>query len=189
MSSMTTTDVAESAQHRVLCKYVDLSMNERLSNLLKTIVRSPKAKEFLKPVTGIPAYRDVIFQPMDFGTVQKTLEMDLRVPWAEKEYLTAEDFGHDVRLVFKNCFLFNHDVNHHLFKDAKFLCLRFEENFAELLRKAESSGPRCPLEARCAMLLSDLQRHPLTEWFRREEDWQDYGQQYLLQITRWTWHA
>jgi len=38
------------SEARVLMKYVDRQVHESLTEVLKSITRSPKAKEFLKPV-------------------------------------------------------------------------------------------------------------------------------------------
>ena len=42
----------------------------------------------------------------------------------------------------------------------------------------EARGPRCPLRERCQLLLTDLQRDPLSEWFRGAE-WRALGAAYL----------
>ena len=58
---------------------------------------------FYKPVDpialNIPAYFDVITDPMDLSTVKKKLD--------QSEYETCEEFEADVRLIFDNCFQFN----------------------------------------------------------------------------------
>ena len=48
---------------------------------------------------NIPNYNEIVKQPMDLGTIQSKL--------ANNEYENADDFEKDVRLVFKNCYLFN----------------------------------------------------------------------------------
>uniref|UniRef100_A0A7S2GYZ2 Bromo domain-containing protein n=1 Tax=Haptolina brevifila TaxID=156173 RepID=A0A7S2GYZ2_9EUKA len=157
-------------------------MHSKLSAILKSLKRSPKAQAFNQPVEGVPGYEFVVLDPMDLGTVEKWFDQDRRLPWAEKKYLMAEDFAHDVRLVFKNCFICNAAPTHYLFKNAKDLLTRFEELYAEELQQAEKRGPRCPLDVRCQMLLTDLRRNPLTEWFRRSQDWQAFGEQYTENI-------
>ena len=47
---------------------------------------------------NIPNYNEIVKQPMDLGTIQSKL--------ANNEYENADDFEKDVRLVFKNCYLF-----------------------------------------------------------------------------------
>lgn len=58
---------------------------------------------FMNPVDpvvlGIPDYFDVIKQPMDIGTIRKKLD--------HREYMSAEQFEVDVRLVFSNCYAYN----------------------------------------------------------------------------------
>ena len=58
---------------------------------------------FMQPVDpvalGIPDYFTVIKQPMDLGTIRRKLD--------SREYLNAEQFENDVRLVFSNCFTYN----------------------------------------------------------------------------------
>ncbi|KAL6451118.1 BDF1 Bromodomain-containing factor 1 [Candida maltosa Xu316] len=58
---------------------------------------------FVAPVDAvalnIPNYHEVVKEPMDLGTIQTKL--------TNNEYENADTFEHDVRLVFKNCYLFN----------------------------------------------------------------------------------
>ncbi|KAH3669161.1 hypothetical protein WICMUC_005000 [Wickerhamomyces mucosus] len=58
---------------------------------------------FLEPVDpvalGCPTYFDYVKEPMDLSTVQNKLN--------NGQYNNAEEFEHDVRLVFKNCYIFN----------------------------------------------------------------------------------
>ncbi|KAG7195967.1 uncharacterized protein KQ657_002354 [Scheffersomyces spartinae] len=58
---------------------------------------------FLAPVDtvalNIPNYSDIVKEPMDLGTIQTKL--------ANNQYENGDEFEHDVRLVFKNCYLFN----------------------------------------------------------------------------------
>ncbi|EGW31926.1 uncharacterized protein SPAPADRAFT_61027 [Spathaspora passalidarum NRRL Y-27907] len=58
---------------------------------------------FLSPVDtvalNIPNYNEVVKEPMDLGTIQTKL--------ANNQYENGDEFEHDVRLVFKNCYLFN----------------------------------------------------------------------------------
>jgi hypothetical protein len=74
----------------------------------KTILARLKAKDeswpFLEPVNpvalNVPTYFDVIKQPMDLGTIEQRLNK-------KNFYHSMENFEHDVRLIFSNCFLFN----------------------------------------------------------------------------------
>ena len=52
-----------------------------------------------------------------------------------------------------------------------------------VIGEAVKRGPRCPLRTRCQLLLTDIQRNPLTEWFRRD-DWREYGDAYLVAIQK-----
>lgn len=58
---------------------------------------------FMQPVDpialGIPDYFTVIKHPMDLGTIRRKLD--------HREYVNAEQFEQDVRLVFSNCFTYN----------------------------------------------------------------------------------
>ena len=58
---------------------------------------------FYKPVDanmlGLHDYHEVIKKPMDLGTVRRKLET--------REYLSANDFAEDVRLIFTNCYRYN----------------------------------------------------------------------------------
>ncbi|KAK6458746.1 Bromodomain-containing protein [Scheffersomyces xylosifermentans] len=58
---------------------------------------------FLAPVDAvalnIPNYHEIVKEPMDLGTVQSKL--------ANNQYENGDEFEHDVRLVFKNCYAFN----------------------------------------------------------------------------------
>lgn len=165
-----------------LHKYVDMKLHERLLDLLKSLMRGTTAKEFLKPVE-LPGYSQIILQPMDLGTVRDNLELDAQRKWAEKTYVTAEEFAHDVRLVFKNCFLFNQHPTHHVFRDGRQKLEKFEKDLESVYREVERSGPPIPPIARCQLLLTDLRRNPLTEWFRRKEDWSNLGAAYLNALT------
>ncbi|SGZ51897.1 CIC11C00000002224 [Sungouiella intermedia] len=62
---------------------------------------------FLQPVDpvalNIPNYHEIIKEPMDFGTIQGKL--------ANNQYENGDEFERDVRLIFKNCYLFNPEGN------------------------------------------------------------------------------
>eukprot|EP00833_Pecoramyces_ruminatium_P017134 jgi/Orpsp1_1/1191166/evm.model.d7180000083899.1 len=59
---------------------------------------------FLQPVDpialGVPDYYTVITNPMDLSTLKKKLETG--------EYETADQFENDCRLIFSNCYTYNH---------------------------------------------------------------------------------
>ncbi|KAJ2745460.1 hypothetical protein GGI20_002167 [Coemansia sp. BCRC 34301] len=69
----------------------------------RKLSRHPDAFPFMRPVDvvldGCPTYYDVIKQPMDLGTIKRTLDAN--------GYLSADQFEKDVRLMLDNCFLFN----------------------------------------------------------------------------------
>lgn len=58
---------------------------------------------FLEPVDPValncPTYFDYVKEPMDFSTIQNKLN--------NNQYENADEFEHDIRLVFKNCYIFN----------------------------------------------------------------------------------
>lgn len=171
-----------SAQRAALFKQVDDVMHETLLVLLNQLQRSPKAREHFNEPVQLNEYDKVIFQPMDLGTVHRNLLADLRRPYGEKVYQFAEEFAHDVRLVFKNCFLFN-PFDHHVFKSGITLLKRFEEEYAKKLLEHEKKARwRVPLRTRCQLLLTDMRRHPLSEWFRRSQDWARYGDEYFKRL-------
>ena len=54
---------------------------------------------------GLHDYHDIIKKPMDLGTVKTNMD--------NRQYTTAQDFASDVRMIFKNCYVYNpetHDV-------------------------------------------------------------------------------
>jgi len=163
-----------------LHKLLDIELHEKMTNVLKSLMRGGNSKEFLDPVT-LPGYQAIILQPMHLNLVRENLGNDQYVPWAEKRYVTAEDFAHDVRLVFKNCFLFN-PITHHVFRDGRQKIDKFEKDLEKEYRELERRGPAVSLAVRCQLLLTDLRRNPMTEWFRRAEDWQAYGETYRRAI-------
>eukprot|EP00063_Salmo_salar_P003730 XP_013978565.1 PREDICTED: bromodomain testis-specific protein isoform X6 [Salmo salar] len=58
---------------------------------------------FYKPVDtealGLRDYHDIIKQPMDLGTIRKKMD--------EREYMDAQEFAADFRLMFSNCYKYN----------------------------------------------------------------------------------
>lgn len=83
----------------------------RFCNLLVKELTSKKLYNlnfpFLQPVDpvalGIPNYHEIIKEPMDFSTIQGKL--------ANNQYENGEEFARDVKLIFKNCYLFNPEGN------------------------------------------------------------------------------
>ena len=72
-------------------------------NELKKPKYSALTQYFDAPVDAvalnIPTYHKIIKKPMDLDTVEKKLDTN--------QYEKAKDFEEDVRLIFKNCYLFN----------------------------------------------------------------------------------
>ncbi|CAO3634521.1 unnamed protein product [Cunninghamella blakesleeana] len=71
---------------------------------LTTLMKHRRAVAFLQPVDvvafNIPDYNDIVKHPMDFGTISTKLQ--------DNEYNSVNAFLDDIRLVFDNCFLYNH---------------------------------------------------------------------------------
>ncbi|CAO3629056.1 unnamed protein product [Cunninghamella echinulata] len=72
--------------------------------MIQALMKHRRAVAFLQPVDvvafNIPDYLDIVKQPMDFGTISTKLQ--------NNEYETVDAFLDDIRLVFHNCFLYNH---------------------------------------------------------------------------------
>lgn len=83
-----------------------------VKNYLRSIMCHELVGPFLNPVDyetlGIPKYKDMIRQPMDFSTM------------LSNDYFTEEEFIKDLRLIFKNCCKFNLE-NSDLWKVSKVL--------------------------------------------------------------------
>ena len=159
--------------------------SKRCDYLLTHLMAKRKALHFNQPVDTekLPNYPTVVKQPMDLGTIKQQLQRDMPRPLAEKRYQFVEELAHDVRLVWKNAFLFNHP-DHAVFQAAEHMAKDFEEKLNELEGELERDAPPCPMPARCQILLTDLRRNPLTEWFRREQDWRNQGAAYTSKIAQ-----
>ncbi|KAG6846064.1 hypothetical protein H0H87_006428 [Tephrocybe sp. NHM501043] len=76
---------------------------KKCKEVLKALLKLPDAGIFSRPVDpiadGCPTYLEEIAHPMDFGTVGTKL--------TQNKYITMEDFGKDIELVFSNCRQFN----------------------------------------------------------------------------------
>ncbi|KAF8079062.1 hypothetical protein FPV67DRAFT_1558205 [Lyophyllum atratum] len=76
---------------------------KKCKDLMKVLQRLPEAGIFSRPVDpvadGCPTYLQEISHPMDFGTITTKLN--------QNKYLTTEEFGADIELVFSNCRRFN----------------------------------------------------------------------------------
>jgi len=182
-------DAEPSGERPPMLKSMDVVMTEEMTKILNSIMRLKGGMYFNRPVDWValklPNYLEVIRQPMDLGTVKSHLEADRQRPYAEKHYQFAEEFAHDVRLVWKNAFLFN-APSLVIYKTAKQMSDTFEEKLHAVYRSAEQLGPPCPLKVRCQLLLSDMRGHPFSEWFRRDSDWKKLGEAYLRSLTSGT---
>lgn len=71
--------------------------------LLDELEEQEESWPFLLPVNTkqFPTYRKIIRWPMDLSTIKKKL--------IDGQYKSREDFCSDVRLIFKNCEIFNED--------------------------------------------------------------------------------
>jgi len=96
--------------------------------LLKGLMEHEFGNPFLHPVPTdkYDTYLDKVKEPMDFSTIKRKLEKDT--------YTEAEDFAMDVRLVFKNCLIFNDHESDLVFM-AQQLRKLFEESFTEIKRR------------------------------------------------------
>ncbi|KAH8552281.1 hypothetical protein BGW37DRAFT_304462 [Umbelopsis sp. PMI_123] len=76
---------------------------ELCQGILQKILQNKLSAEFRQPVDpelqGIPHYRQIITNPMDFGTVKTKLK--------KGKYANPREFDNDMRLVFRNCYTFN----------------------------------------------------------------------------------
>ncbi|KAK7896652.1 hypothetical protein WMY93_021977 [Mugilogobius chulae] len=68
-------------------------------------------------------YHDIIKYPMDLGTIKKKMEA--------RQYPDAQAFAADVRLIFSNCYKYNHP-NHDVVAKARKLQGVFEQRFAKM---------------------------------------------------------
>jgi hypothetical protein len=138
----------------------------KCDTLSKTIMKRNQAVHFLKPVDwkkmGLHDYPKLIKAPMDLGTCSERL--------MRSYYPRLEDWANDMRLVWKNAFIFNQPDSMY-FKAAKQLSDMFEKKLEEFEREAEAANnPQIDSMDRCSILLADLKANPLTEWFREPVD-------------------
>ena len=175
-----------------MLKSMDESMTERMHKLLKRLMKRNHARvHFNAPVDWkkykLLDYPTTIFEPMDLGTVLRKLEEDKHQPYERKNYELAEEFAYDVRQVWKNAFLFNGTPNgssdrHGVPFGAKELAEDFEQWLVDEYKRSEVLGTPCPLKTRCQLLLSDIRRNPLSEWYRRD-DWKMFGPNYIAALS------
>jgi len=150
---------------------MDDPMARKCDTLMKTITKRNQAVHFTKPVEwkklGLLDYPKLIKQPMDLGTVGDRL--------ARNYYARLEDWANDMRLVWKNAFIFNAPDTMY-FKSAKQFSDTFEKKLEEFEREAEGvSQPQVDTMERCNILLTDMKQNPLSEWFRDPVDYAALG--------------
>jgi len=111
---------------------------------------------------GLLDYPKLIKQPMDLSTITDRL--------ARNYYARLEDWANDMRLVWKNAFIFNAPDSMY-FKAAKQLSDTFEKKLEEFEREAEGvSQHQLDTMERCNLLLADMRANPFAEWFLEPVD-------------------
>ena len=138
---------------------MDAQLQEKCSTMLREeIMKKKMASIFVEPVDwrgmGLLDYLTYVKQPMDLGTVQQRL--------ADSNYQRLEDFANDVRLVWKNAFIFNGPKTEP-YKHAQKLCDTFEKELEKLERFA--SRPLIDTMDACFLVIADMRRNPLAELF------------------------
>jgi hypothetical protein len=70
-----------------------------------SMISRPESHAFREPVDwknlGLLDYLDIVKNPMDLGTVKSRIEAS--------KYDTLDEIAHDIRLVWRNCMLYNRD--------------------------------------------------------------------------------
>lgn len=110
---------------------------ERCSILLDDMTKNPLSEWFGEPVDhanlGLVDYLQVISQPMDLGTILKKME--------RSQYMSTEDFAHDVRLVWQNAITYN-SAQSMFGIVASILAQIFDRRFALITRSATADPGR-----------------------------------------------
>jgi bromodomain-containing factor 1 len=95
--------------------------------LLKNVLRDKDVKMFKDPVNpvvlNIPDYPKFVRHPMDFGTIDQRLNSE------PCYYTNPHDFIADMRMVFRDCYVYN-QAHTHVWKLAEALSRKFEEQLA-----------------------------------------------------------
>jgi len=151
---------------------MDDAMRRSCDQLIKSLLKRSQGVHFSKPVEwkklGLLDYPKLISEPMDLGTVSEHLQKP-------GHYARLETFTNDVRLIWKNAFIFNAPETPY-FKAAKTLSDVVEKRVEELEKEAElANAPDIDSMQRCALLLEDMRKNPLSEWFREVVQWQELG--------------
>lgn len=146
---------------------MDEAMQRKCDQLVKSLMKRSQGVHFSRPVEwkkmGLLDYPKLIKEPMDLGTVSEKIAKS-------SGYARLEHFVNDVRLVWKNAFIFNAPDSLY-FKAAKTLSDVFEKRVEELEKEAEAvNAPDVGSMERCNILLGDMRANPLSEWFRDPVD-------------------
>jgi len=167
--------MAEHRDKRPKASYVLNPMDDPLQRkcdaLVKGLMKRIQGVHFSKPVDwkkmGLHDYPKLIKQPMDLGTASEKV--------AKGSYTKLEEFANDVRLVWKNAYIFNAPESMY-FKAAKTLSDVFEKRVEEIERECDALNPP-PIDSmeRCNLLLADMRQNPLSEWFREPVDHEGLG--------------
>ena len=101
---------------------MDEAMQRKCDQLVKSLMKRSQGVHFSRPVEwkkmGLHDYPKLIKEPMDLGTISERI--------AKPFYQRLEHFVNDVRLVWKNAFIFNAPDSLY-FKAAKTLSDVFEK--------------------------------------------------------------
>jgi hypothetical protein len=115
---------------------------ERCQLLLEDMRKNPFSEWFREPLDHVALqlhdYPQVISQPMDLGTVHKKME--------RSQYMSVEDFAHDVRLIWQNAITYN-SAQSFIGVVAGILAAIFDRRFALITRSA-TADPGRPLPDR-----------------------------------------
>jgi hypothetical protein len=150
---------------------MDEPMQRKCDQLVKSLMKRSQGVHFTRPVEwkklGLTDYPKLIKEPMDLGTIAERV--------GKSYYTRLEYFANDVRLVWKNAFLYNAPDSLY-FKAAKTLSDVFEKRVEELEKESESvSAPDMGSMERCNLMLQDMRNNPLAEWFQEPLDHVAHG--------------
>lgn len=84
----------------------EVVLQKKLTRILNSLKREPKATVFLHKVTKkeAPNYFDIIKNPMDLGTMTKKIHL----------YRSMSEFKSDLDLIWSNCLLYNVNVPYYV---------------------------------------------------------------------------
>ena len=106
----------------------------RCSQLVDELCENDVAGPFLAPVPldSVPGYTDVVKTPMDLGTVKERLQLQHYAKTQKQGGVekALDSFAADMRLIWKNCMLFNEEQSE-LYAWARKLESVFERRFNE----------------------------------------------------------